>query len=111
MLRSISGRQFREWRAYAELEPFDEERADLRTAHIIQTVLAVTGNKRTLTECLLPFGQEEPPAPTVKDWRAIKAAGDAWADALKDRHPMPEAEATPPPPPIPRRRRRTTVNG
>lgn len=32
MLRSMSGPQFVEWMAYAEMEPFGEERADLRMA-------------------------------------------------------------------------------
>ena len=32
MLESISGRQLAEWMAYARLEPFGEERADLRMA-------------------------------------------------------------------------------
>ena len=39
MLASISGQQFTEWIAYAKLEPFGEERADLRMA-ILATLIA-----------------------------------------------------------------------
>ncbi len=41
MLRSISALQFNEWIAYAELEPFGEERADLRMA-ILASLIANT---------------------------------------------------------------------
>jgi hypothetical protein len=104
MLRSMSGKQFLEWRAYAELEPFDEVRADLRTAHLVQTVRAFAGDKATLSDCLLPFGEEDAPEPKVKDWREIKAAGDAWAAALNARQPS-ATPTTPAPPLNPRRRR------
>lgn len=39
MLCSISMRQLNEWREYADLEPFDEERADLRAAQVVQAVV------------------------------------------------------------------------
>jgi len=39
MLVSLSGKQFTEWMAYAELEPFGEERADLRMA-ILASLIA-----------------------------------------------------------------------
>ena len=42
-----------------------------------------------LVDCLLPFGEDEPPAPKKKDWREIKAAGDAWAEALNNRQKTP----------------------
>lgn len=99
----MSGRQFLEWRAYAELEPFDEVRADIRTAHLVQTVRAfVTGKPVTIADCLLPFGEDEAPAPTVKDWREIKAVGRLWVDATQSRNKEPE-----PAPPVTKRRRRT----
>lgn len=100
MLRSMSGTQFREWRAYAELEPFDEVREDIRNARVVHTVLSLFGSKATFDDCLLKFDQndeehkEEAPAPKVKDWRAIKAAGQMWADALNaqpNRDPAHEA--------------------
>lgn len=102
----MTGKQFLEWRAYAELEPFDEVRADLRTAHLVQTVRNVLGDKATLTDCLLPFGEDEAPKPKpkVKDWREIKAAGNLWAEALNAR--ATQVDTAPTPPPIMPRRRR-----
>jgi len=41
MLASMSAAQFVEWRAYASLEPFDEERADLRAAIVAATIANV----------------------------------------------------------------------
>jgi hypothetical protein len=38
MLREQSGKQFFEWQAYAELEPFSERRADYRTASIVKAL-------------------------------------------------------------------------
>lgn len=39
MLRQLTAREFLGWSAYAELEPFGEERGDIRAA-LIATVLA-----------------------------------------------------------------------
>lgn len=62
MLRGITVRQFEEWRAYANLEPFDEERADLRAASIVQAILSVNRKKGSspiaLKDCVLRFGTE-----------------------------------------------------
>lgn len=83
MLRSIPGRLFLEWRAYEELEPWDEVRADLRSAQIVQIVRAFAGEKNVkLADCLLPFG-EEPEPPKPKTWQDIKAITQLWADASK----------------------------
>ena len=59
MLRGITVRQFQEWRAYADLEPFDEERADLRAASIVQAIYNSPRKKKDrlkLQECMLAFG-------------------------------------------------------
>ena len=66
MLRQISIRQFDEWRAYADLEPFDELRSDLRAASIVQAVRNTARGRRrpqSLKDCLLLFG-EQAAAPT-----------------------------------------------
>ena len=39
MLRGMTVRQFCEWRAYADAEPFDETRGDLRAAQIVATLI------------------------------------------------------------------------
>lgn len=38
MLRSLTPRQFRNWKHYYELEPFGERLADFRVGHIIQAL-------------------------------------------------------------------------
>jgi hypothetical protein len=61
MLGQISTRQFSEWRAYADLEPFDEERADLRAASIVQAIVNTSRRKGTpafkLKDCTLLFNE------------------------------------------------------
>lgn len=37
----MTGRQFLEWMAYSEIEPFGEERADLRLAATLRMIFAV----------------------------------------------------------------------
>jgi hypothetical protein len=63
MLRGMSARQFNEWRAYADLEPFDEVRADYRAAQVVQVLLNTYRKKGKapvrLEECLLHFGEPE----------------------------------------------------
>ena len=81
MLSEISIRQLQEWRAYADLEPFDEERADIRAGTIVQAIRntnRVRGQAPVkLTDCLLRFVEDE--APQTEDTRAramaeVKAA-------------------------------------
>lgn len=94
MLRGMTARQFMEWRAYADLEPFDEERADLRTASIVQAVLngsvlvASHGKKPgrvKLKDCVLRFGTEAQDAaqPAEKRREQIKGALMQMAQAQK----------------------------
>jgi hypothetical protein len=81
MLRSITRRQFEEWKLYASLEPFDEEREDLRTASIVQTIAEVHRNPRkrrksfSLDDLRLRFGDTPPraeEAPMAKTWQQQK---------------------------------------
>lgn len=63
MLRGITTRQFEEWRAYADLEPFDETRADLRSADVVRTLVNLFGRRKgepphKLQDFLLRFGSE-----------------------------------------------------
>lgn len=83
MLRGMSASQFQEWRAYADLEPFDEERADLRAASIVQAIYNVNRRKGSrpiaLKDCALVFGPNTEPAKpkTVEQQRAeIRATLD-----------------------------------
>jgi hypothetical protein len=71
MLRSITIRQFQEWRAYADLEPFDEERADARAAQVVQAIHTHSRSKATpksLKDCMLRY--ERPKKLTVEERRA-----------------------------------------
>lgn len=63
MLREMQWREFREWVAFAELEPFDEARNDLRFAHIVATLLNLHRRKGTravtVQDVRLLFGDEK----------------------------------------------------
>lgn len=75
MLSLISFRQLKEWMVYADLEPFDEVRADIRTAHIISTLANVNRDPKKrrkafdIADCLLHFGDSRPP-------KKVKSARD-----------------------------------
>jgi len=79
MLRGLTARQFMEWRAYADLEPFDEERADLRAASIVQAIFNSPRRKKDrlkLKDCLLAFGDDAEPIPPEKTRAGIEQALD-----------------------------------
>jgi hypothetical protein len=62
MLRGITARQFQEWRHYADLEPFDEERSDARAASIVMAILNTAPRRKgsklaELDACMLKFGK------------------------------------------------------
>jgi hypothetical protein len=83
MLRSITRRQFEEWKLYASLEPFDEERQDLRIASVVQTLAEIHRNSKkrkrpfTLDEARLRFGDTPArvEAPVAKTWQQQKQIG------------------------------------
>lgn len=66
----MSSKQFLEWRHYAELEPFDEERADIRTADIVRTLWNIARDTKKhpepfkLKDFVLQFGPPEAPKRT-----------------------------------------------
>lgn len=57
LLSRMPMRQFEDWRAYADLEPFDEERMDLRIATVVKAVYDVHRKKGSpqvkLSDCVL----------------------------------------------------------
>lgn len=63
MLRGMSWREFGEWIIFAELEPFDEARSDLRIAHVVATLLNLHRKKGvkavTIQDVRLLFGDEK----------------------------------------------------
>lgn len=61
MLRSLTAKQFAEWERYAQLEPFDELRADYRAAQIASMVfnMAVSvKDRKPIDYFLLNFSGE-----------------------------------------------------
>jgi hypothetical protein len=85
MLDSMTVHQFRDWRAYYDLEPFGEERADYRAASIVATLVNLNRKRHTpprpVAEFLLRFGEQAPAEPV--DWRVLKAKGAMIAGAHK----------------------------
>lgn len=79
----MSARHFHEWRAYDDLEPFDEERADLRAGSIVQAILNTNGRRKgqrayQLKDCVLRFGSaaQETPRTAEQAVAEISAAMD-----------------------------------
>ncbi len=63
MLRSLTAKQFAEWRAYAAIDPFEETRQDYRIASIVQMLANVNRDPKRrqtpyeLEEMRLKFGE------------------------------------------------------
>lgn len=68
-VESLSEMEFRKWMAFYEIEPFGEERMDLRfalmTAHLISPYLP-KGSKAMIKDYLLTFEKKE------QSWKAMK---------------------------------------
>lgn len=67
MMDRMSGREFREWMAYSSIEPFGEERADLRqamtTSAVHNSVQAQSEHpKWTKPADFMPFSDKPQPA-------------------------------------------------
>ena len=58
LLTTTTARELLEWQAYDSIQPFGDERADLRAASIRHAVLSPhlkKGKKMTLKDCMLNF--------------------------------------------------------
>jgi hypothetical protein len=80
MLRSMTIHQWQEWKLYAEMEPFGEDREDARTGMIVQVLAnAHRDSKRrrkpySLEECVpVPSGDAFGPRVGRKSWQDLKA--------------------------------------
>ena len=86
MLRSLTAKQFIEWEHYARLEPFDELRADYRTASIremLHNMAVVAKHRKPLDYFLLKYGdavEDEPEQRQGQTWQEKKAV--AYSIAL-----------------------------
>lgn len=78
MLGEISYPQFLEWRAYDELDPFGEERMDVRIADIVRTLHNIYRKRHepySLNEFILTFGDYKRQARPQQTWQQMKATG------------------------------------
>ena len=76
MLRSMTAKQFVEWAAYAQLEPFDEMRADYRAAYISSMIfnMAVAAkDRKPLNDFLLKWDSESEPPKPKQTWQEQQA--------------------------------------
>lgn len=74
MLDRMSSREFTEWMAYAALEPFGEERADLRSAQIAALIANANRDPKKKPTPFKPaefmlFRDQEKEAPTSEEMR------------------------------------------
>lgn len=90
MRRRLPAKLAVEWATYEELEPFGEERADLRTAALLQLLTNIYRDTKKwptpfpLSEFMLRVGDSGPPPPrrtqTVKQqFNVLKAIAMAYA--------------------------------
>lgn len=84
MLSEISWYDFQKWALYARIEPFDEWRADLRAAQVVQTMTALwsTSARKPLGEYALKFDKPAPkPKQTPQEQFLI---AQMWAATAED---------------------------
>lgn len=85
MLHEISYREFLEWESFSALEPFDEERMDIRFASLESLLMNInrdTKKKPTpfkITDALLRFGDSELEKPKKQTWQEQKAIAKMMA--------------------------------
>ena len=85
MLRHIPARTLVEWTIYEQLEPFGDERADLRTAAVLQLLANIHRDRKKhsrpwpLADFVLRIGDAAPPPPVRPD----RASAQRSFDALK----------------------------
>jgi hypothetical protein len=74
MLASMTAVQFREWCAFAELEPFGPERIEMAIADVNKTLMNIHRRKNSkpldLYDVQLMFGDARRPA-RKKNWREM----------------------------------------
>ena len=108
MLASITWRQFEEWVVYSGLDPFAEDRADLRAAQIVTALANINRDRKkrrrpyTIADFVLTFGDSKRSAAVAgKSWQQLKAIGKSIAESFN------AVKRTSPGTPPVRRRRRT----
>lgn len=87
MLAGMSWKQFQGWMAYAELEPFGEERADLRAGIVAHVIANANRDPKTKPEPFKPSdfmpdfdgnrGSSKKPLTDAGAWKKMKAQAKA----------------------------------
>lgn len=82
----MTWKQFTEWIAFAELEPFGPERIEQSLGAIVKAEYDVHTRKKgqppyPLKKFVLRFGDDEdaPATPKKKSWQDMKAVAQMWA--------------------------------
>lgn len=87
MLKSMTMKQLEEWAEYSSIEPFGEERADLRAGIVASAVLNANRSKSTdkvwsAQDFLMKFGKEDEanqPYTDVEKWEKLKRSMKVYA--------------------------------
>lgn len=81
MLRSMTWKQFLEWQMFETLEPFDETRADYRTAQIVTALLNINRRRgsraKKIEDVVLLFGDSTKPK-KEQSWKEQKNIAQFW---------------------------------
>jgi hypothetical protein len=94
MLREMTIHELIYWRAYSDLEPWDQEWEDLRIASTAWHITAALGVKRKkLADFLLKRAEQVTVPKPVKSWESLKTLGKMIAAANE--------------PPAPKKRKRS----
>lgn len=86
MLASFTARQFFEWQAHAETDPFEERRQDYRIASIVSMLANINRDSKkhpkpyVIEDFLLKFGEQE--GPKQQTWQDQKSIMMMWAQVL-----------------------------
>ena len=100
MLAEMSAKQLREWMEFYRIDPWSEERADIRAAIVAHTVAVSSGASRKdkrpmkIEDFMPEFGaREKAKAKPVQSAKAIKAMFNAVFGHVMSRAPKPEGES------------------
>ena len=90
MLSLMPQRVFREWVAYTELEPWDEQRADWRSAMVAHTMYSLwrgKGPRRRLADFLPKFKQKRTLRTPQDALRAMARITTLFGGRIEDKRP------------------------
>lgn len=87
MLRAMSWEQLREWRDYAQLEPFGAERTDLGFGIVASTIANANRGKNTRAykpvDFMPKFDRAMRPAPKAMNAQEFRRAFDGFKEMVK----------------------------